>query len=345
MGLPNYRDLVTVGGPITFAANSSVPRNLLLGMIYKELAFTLTGAPTLAGASNTQAALAQGDAWSVVKRIRLVVNGSDVIWDGTGEQLWLWNMIAYGRIPDLSFGLGDGATANPSFTSVLFLPLWTPWLAKPYDTLLNAGTLASVTVEITWGDYTSLNASASAWTTPPQITVHGLGSTDQIDIAKFTGRRVLHQIVTSGVNTKFSVPLRVGPVYGQFLINTKDTATLVAGQPKDKDATAALNSIAVAAGGRTYSFSTPQLVLSEYYNHRNIDPTFTNTAGGSYSGLFRNSNNNYKSWLFLNLIPEGALGQGVDTANFSELRLDFDVAFATTQITIIPVQYMPYKAG
>lgn len=179
---------------VTYNAGQTVSTELSKDAIFHQIQIELDGQvtavyPNSAGASvNTQ--LSEGFPFNLIARLRLLRNGSDTVWQGSGKQLAKEMLFLNGRYPfarlwiDSSSGNGtplalltkavNGLTipsnaegigcnnavftdtaANNSTSLIDFRGLLEIWLQlgvsdKYFTTLLDARPLSSFTVEITW---------------------------------------------------------------------------------------------------------------------------------------------------------------------------------------------------
>jgi hypothetical protein len=320
---------------IPFQINSMVSRPLARGMIYREIYLKLIGAPTLAGANNTQATTLIGDEWGVVKRIDLVANNTDVIRSFSGNQLWWINYFLYGVPAQVTPAVGDGATANVPFVSSLIIPCWMPRSLRPMDTALDARELSDLKIDITWGTFTDINASASAWTVEPYIEVHSLESF--LASGPFSQWRVyaMEKEITA-TNAQFQVILPVGPMYRGFILNTTDAG---------KDVGTILNNFKVVSGTTVYA-NIPEALLHEIDPRRASIIRTWDDGGGVYDPMRRGSTyNSIAGWYFYDHVTDGYLTEAIDTIGFSEFQLELDVTVGagTTKLFVLPLQIIPIR--
>lgn len=208
---------------INYSSGQRVSEQLSKGAMLRELYLRLKGAPTLTAANNTQAKTKKGDEFAILKRVDLIANGGDAIRSFTGEELWWLQRFLYGTLPDVTPAIGDATTANPSFDSTLILPLWMPGTIRPMDTILDTSNLSSLTLDVTWGAFTDLNADASAWTTNPTLDVYALESFvprgENIQIVSSPSRVTRLVETISGANAAYAVRLPLGWVHRSLLVN------------------------------------------------------------------------------------------------------------------------------
>lgn len=320
---------------LQFNSNNKESAELSRGMVYRELYLRLKGAPTLTALNNTQAKTKRGDEWGVVKKIELIANETDVIRSISGNALWWLNMFLYGAKPKVTVLLGDAATANVSFDSTLILPLWSPQSLRPIDTALDARTLSSLKVEVTWGTFTDINGDATAWTTNPTLAVHSLESYNVS--GPFSQQRVftIEQTV-SATNQQFQVDLPVGPVYRAFMLNFTDA---------DVDSAAILNNFKLVSGSTVFA-DQPAAVLWETQQLRtNVQRSFPGGATGVYDQDRRSTSALRTGWYYYDHVTDGFLSEGIDTLGFSEMTMELDVTVGggTTKALIYPIQVWPIR--
>lgn len=329
-------------------ANQVSIQQLNKSLAYRDIALTLTGAPTLAASNNTVAQAPRGDEWGVLKKIRLIANSSDVLLDITGDQLWWLNRYWYGIKPEINTQLGDSSTANPVFSSTLLIPLWMTRSRKPLDTLFDSGGLTDFRFEITWGTFTDMGGTnATAFTANPtlQIASHENELTPAF-YPPLIRRTIAQQQIVTGSSSAFRFPLDVGPMYRGFLINATTNAS------------PAVDSSFVSSGTNQIGFSNVRLVsgstiffdLDEAtlydigqlrnaipYTQEKIDiaaPSPTNiTSRGNTKDPRINPNADERAWYNLDLVTDGYLSECINTGAFNEFYLEFNIP-GTTQLQL-----------
>lgn len=320
---------------LQYQSNNKETQELSRGMVYRELYLRLKGAATITGANNTQANTLRGDEWGVVKKIELIANETDVIRSFSGNALWWLNMFLYGAKPKITPAIGDGATANPAFDSTLILPLWSPQSLRPIDTALDARSLSSLKIEVTWGTYTDINSAATAWTTNPTIAVHSLESFNVS--GPFSQQRIftIEQTV-SATSAQFQVDLPVGPVYRGFMLNFTDA---------NVDSASILNNFKLVSGSTVFA-DQPAAVLWEVQQLRtNVQRSFSTGAAGAYDQDRRSTSALRTGWYYYDHVTDGFLSEGIDTLGFSEMTAELDVTVGggATKAFIFPVQVWPIR--
>ena len=319
---------------VTYQANSKKTENLSRGMIYRELYLRLQGQPTVTLGNNISSKTLLGDEWACVQEIKIVANGTDVIKTISGKALRWLNFFWYGNQPQITPTLGDGATANPTFDSYLILPFEMPNVRRPFDTAFDSSTVSSLTIEVTWGDSTSINADAAAWTTDPTLEVYSLESFG-VNIVPTQWRIYPIQKTITATNSKLRVELTTGVMYKGFYINTTDAGV------EQGDI---LNNVKVVSGTTVY-YDLPDNLIREITRKRM--GLNRNHSGAAYDDLQIGNNNSFEGNYYIDLTPAGMLTEAIDTLGFSEFHLELDVTVGAgaTNLTIIPDELVPVRGN
>lgn len=324
-------------GTVTFLANQQQYISLSRGTLFREIYLRYKGTPTCTLGNNTAANTKRGDEWGAIKKIELVANGTDVLRSITGEELRMLNFYWYGNPPRITAGIGDGATANPPFDSVLILPLWTPQIARPFDTILDTRNFTDLRLVITWGDYTDINASATAWTVNPTVEVRVLESAGVN--GQFAIRRMQRMVQTvSAANAELKIDLRTGPIFKGFYINTQATGGAT-------DSKTILNNVKVVSGPTVFFDSDPQTILQSTRLRRDIPLLYERALNSGTGGIGRfgqSTSADADAWYWVDLCPDGYLSEAVDSAGMQEISLLLDVSGAS-QIIVIPDEIFPVR--
>lgn len=323
---------------IEYSTNNKVAVGLGRGMVYREIYLRLKGAPTLAAAANTAANTQRGDEWGVIKKIELVANGTDVIKSLDGNALWWLDYFGYGVAPKITAGLGDAATVNPAFDSVLVLPLWLFRSVRPMDTALDARDLSSLELAITWGSFTDINSAATAWTTNPTVEVYSLESFNVS--GPFTNWRVfaIEKEITA-TNPRFQIQLPVGKMFRGFMLNTTDAGV---------DVATILNNFKLISGSTVFTdLSVGADVLPQINLLRNGISRGWDATGGVFDKLRRGTPNSLGGWYFYDHVTDGMLTEAIDTLGFSEFIIEADVKVGagSTKIIVYPMELVPVRGA
>lgn len=321
---------------VSFQSNQKQSERLPRGMILRELYLRLEGAATVTGVNNTQANTDPADEWGVVKRIDIIANNTDVIKSISGRALWWLNKMLYGVNPRVTPALGDGATANPPFDSVLVLPFWMPGTIRPMDTALDTRELSDLKIEITWGTFTDINSAATAFTTNPTLKAYSLESFGAT--GPFSQWRIfeIEQEITAN-NARFQIQLPVGPIYRGFLVNTTDAGV------EQNDI---LNNLKIVSG-TTVFHDLPESVMRQAVDIRQgMVRGLDDGASAAFTEDKRSTEANRDAWYWIDMVTDGFLSEGIDTLGFSEFELECDVTVGagTTKIFVYPQQIIPVRA-
>ncbi len=304
--------------PITFAASQTQIVQLPKTNNLREIVLKLSGAPTLLAANNTVANTKRGDEWAVLKNVKVVSNSSETMFEMSGNDLWWLNFFMTGNAPFTTPGLGDGATANPAFESVLIIPFWAYRARKPSDSIFQTGAVNDFRIELTWGDFTDINATATAWTTNPSIEVQVEEVEPSGYVPPFITRYTKQTVSFAGVQNAARIPLDIGPSYRALQINVLNSAG-------DTDTPGLISNVRLMSGGivlREYS----EKMLFQSSIIRGDCPTFNQIAS---TGINSRSNgrvsakNDPRAQYFMNLCLDGYLTEAVQSSTFNELYLEF----------------------
>lgn len=306
---------------VDYQAGAKQSIKLERGLLYRELLLQLAGQLTCTAVNNSAANTKQGDEWAVVPTIELLANGSVTLWQMTGDELWYYNAFTYGVDPSITTAIGDGATLNPSFNSVLSIPLWSPDTWKPIDTLLDAPKLSDLRLDITWGTHLSVNASATGFTVNPSIKI-GTRECFNIDGSFIQKRMVRQTRILGAAQANYRFDLAVGPMYRGFLINVKDGS--------GNDSATILQNLKVLSGPTTFYDQTYEMIRQMQFANKGMPRALTR----------RSSVSKPQAWSFVDLLLDGKHSESIDTYGFGEFALEFDVN-AACQITVIPLQLFP----
>lgn len=330
--------------PVTYQANQTQMVPLGRGMIYRDIVLRLTGAPTLTAANNTIANTLRGDEWGVVKQIQIVANGSDVLRQFTGDQLWWLNFFAFQTAPRVTPTIGDATTANPAFDSTLRIPfMMFGDVYKAMDTALDSSLLTDLSLRITWGTFTDINSAATAWTTNPAIEVSSLES---FFPAVGAGQanptmaqcRINNVVATpAAASTGFQVQQTLTYMYRGFLINTSNTANTA-------DTAGLITNVKLKSGPNTF-VDVPAITLREIgYSTAKVNRQYPSPTGatGVYVNPRRSGSSNQDCWFWLDLVTDWYMTEAIDTLGLSEFLVEF-VTTAAATINIIPIQVIPVR--
>lgn len=319
---------------VAYQSNQTVSEKLERGFIVRELYLRLNGAPTLTAPNNTAANTKKGDEWAIIKELRLVANGTDVIKVLSGNELWWLNYHLFRKAPKVTAALGDGATANPAFDSTLILPFSMPDSKFPFDTVLDTARFSTLTLEVQWGSYTDINATATGWTTLPTLEVYGYESFGiTVNPSQWRVYKQTHDVPAS--NTKMKIDLTTGVMYKGFLLNMDHAGA---------DDKTLLNNVKVISG-TTVFFDMPGEMIRELHDLKN--GCVRSFSGTAYDDLRIGNNNDRGAWYYVDLAKDGLMTEIIDTLGLSSFYLELDVlkAAGVTTLSVIPMEITPIRGN
>jgi hypothetical protein len=323
-------------GTVQFADSTVQQFPLQRGQVYRSLLLHLTGAATVTAANNVPANLGRMEAWSLLKNIQIQV-GSNVIRYFSGDELAVMNhfFMPGGPKPLREATFGDGATANPAFDRVLEIPFWSPRVARPDATLLDARVLAQLTLQIQWGTWTDINAQATGWTTQPTLEVWQryvfAAPGDNQSLAGPFATWESNPIVTPypAAVKGAQIQLNVGDVYRGFLMNTEVNGT---------DTPGILNEFRLQSGSTVYVDVTENMLREQFALMSGGDPY------GPEGALSVSTKFNPDAWYFYDHCIAGLLSEGIDTLGFASIVLNNDLTGqANANLHVHPQLIVPVR--
>lgn len=320
---------------LPYSTGNIVSGELARGGLIREVYLNLTQQPTVTGAANTAAAVRRGGPWGVIKRLEIVLNGSEVVFSIPGAALPFLAAHWLGKFPDLEATLGDATTANPTFNNTIVIPFLQPFAAKPFDTVLDVRRARQIEVKVTWGSHLDVTTGATAYTTNPVLEVSSLRSIplpeDVPDSAVFTEwRRLLQEVSVPATTTQQRIDLSTGYVYRGALIETLDAGA---------QSSAILNRIKVKSGATAFQ-DVRARPLRELARQRFAIQPFGIPA------VYSRGQNNIDAWYLWDQVTDGRLSEAVDTLAFSEFYIEADVTVGggATLMEIYPWILIPPRA-
>lgn len=343
--MPNFLSPTAVTCPVRPATPSvyrgpSVPdrqpmprQNLLRSII-----LNLTGAITCTAGNNTVAKTKKGDEWAAVSRIRVITNGTDVLCDLSGDQLWWLNFKGRRVQPTICAALGDGATANPSFDSTLEIPIWLLNSTKPSEGAYETFRPNNLEIEITYADWTSINASATAWTTNPAVAVYVSEQEPSPLFSPPWVTRVYAQTYDfAGAQTAGRCVLDSGPGYQSIYVN-------VQAQNGGDDLINTLTNLKLVQGTTTHfnMAANPMLQWGRLNNGSNagLEIDSTNIARQTRQRISQGSDP--RAWYDLSIVRDLYMSEAIVGVNSNDLYLEVATS-AACRIVVLSQQIFPNK--
>lgn len=318
------------------------------GYILRELMLRLSGSFTYAAAANNIAGtLGRGDEWSLIERIDIVVNGSDVIRTFSGTQLRIMNLLCGYGLARPSLTLGDvGTTAAPTFDSTLVIPFWMPMSVRPIDTALVTNDYGSVRIDITVAASTGINSANGPTAVAATLDIASYESfgikLEPSDFRIYTDQRAV-----GGANTDFAFDLPVNATYRGFLIGQANGFASTSADQNNL-----ITNIKLSSGTQIFR-DLPFNLLRDWQRQRQPQSTRELTqltagaqllanANGPFLRSAKSANLDMDGWVFLDLCQDGYLTECLDAYGLSELKLRFNVSGAVS-LTVIPWQIFPRR--
>lgn len=350
------------------AFSTKFVQNLGRGYIYRELMLRFVGTMTwAAAASNAAATMGRGDEWAAISKIEVIANGTDVIRSFSGPVLRMLNRNIWNNTPRVSIQMGDGATANPFFDSTLIIPFWQPLSAKPMDTALDSRQVSDLRLEVTTDANTAVNTAAANTAIAASIVVCSLESFGIK--GTFSDFRIYQMTqAVPGTNPALQIVLPVNTLYRGFLVNYAASALATGADiPPTFSAagatTAGIDNIQLASGNNIFR-DLPNRVIQDWQRGRmgwirplapgaaNASLPSSTADGGAgtttsampYANCMKSENLDEDAWTWLDLVHDGYLGEGIDSAGYSELNMFLNVVGAGF-LTIIPFAIYPIRGA
>lgn len=204
-----------------------LPRNHL----YKGLTIDVAGTATsTAGASANKFE----NPFSLIRRLRVIRNGSEVLQSLDGGSLARLATFNYGTVPTNTPVTAIASTADAPFSFNLPIDFASLLLQRDSVSLLRAVGTSSLQLEITWGGNIDVNGGALTYTfenaagtvsTNPSIQVYGI---EIMDIGGDYGDKILTLFDTTpaAITSDYPIDLPLGPFYRRIAIKVTSGATL-----------------------------------------------------------------------------------------------------------------------
>jgi len=282
-----------------------------------SLILVQTCQPTITGANNTAGNTLRGDDLGVLGHLRVFGNDGLPLIDLDGPDLFWRNWLCDNGVPPRKNAtLGDGATANPSLTSVIEIPFELSRTLKAFDAALDSTRYTDLTAEFTFNDHTKINSLASGFTTAPAYELYTLEVPPHDH--PYLRKRYIKLTKTFAASGTQRFDLDQGPEYRRFLINT---------QSAGNDTTGLFSRVRLNSGGRikaNLSEVALREVMKRRYGMRAGETPRVNTVEKE------------DAWyLFDNVTWDGMVTQSLDTERIATNYLEFDLTGAATVNVIV----------
>jgi hypothetical protein len=357
-------------------AGQPVMKPIKRGGLIRELRLRLQHQITCTAANNAVANFKRGDGWAAIERLDIVLNGNEVVRSLSGLELVMMHRACYKKWPRFNTNYGDQLTANPAFDSVLKLPFWLPFGARPMDSALNSSLANDMKIVVQWAsDQTKINSAASAYTAVPTLEVYshqsGSPNGNNQNVRTAASKITRNVFQPNAATTSFFADLTPGAMIAGFLINSASAAGV--------DEATRINSLKIKAGSTVY-WEAPRRILQSFnedleiyrsgvsgnklldsttgvandtvvdvggaFNQATLNADFAdiitkvNSLMCNYSSPIRSADFDQDAWYFINTIPDGWLAEALDTYLLGDFGIEMDVTGASN-ITIIPIEIFP----
>lgn len=318
--------------PVTYAAGAKQIVQLSKGLCWRGIKLRLTGQLTCTGANNTAANTALGDEWACISKIELIINGTTVLFSYAGSDLKSVARVLSGWQPQVSVGMGDGATANPSFDSTIWIPFLNPRSRRQFDTLLYTGEMNDVRLEVTWAaSYTSVNSAATGWATNPYVEVYTREQTLPTDpktgnamLPNFYRRTLKIPVQIAASTSAFRYQLPTGPIYrGLLLAELNNTPA---------ESHSLLTNVKVYSGPTTFmDESAASIYATQIQGAKVPSLIYPTSAGIMFQGTGQvSSAADPKSWRWVDFCEDGYMSEAIDTDSIGDTFIEFAFGGAGT---------------
>jgi hypothetical protein len=267
--------------------------------------------------------MGQGDEWALISDIVIRLNGNDILKRINGAALRWLNYQLYGVFPYKFLNqVGDGVTLNPSFDSTLIIPFWMPRSARPMDFALDTRNLARVDLEVQYGNFASINNTATGFTTPPVIQAY-LHQVTNVQ-GNFSRWNILPISVSiPAAQTRFQIPIPVGYLYRAFLIN-------------DPTGLGIVNNVYIESGPSQW-VNLPRSVLTSVIAQTRRGNDILTASSANTSFRAGAPSDTLTNWPFFDQCSDGFNAESIDTFGMSEFYLYVDSNGPGT-VTVYPFQ-------
>jgi hypothetical protein len=333
-----FRNTWSRVGSIPFTENGVQTLDLQRGFLIRSVGMRLQGTVTVAGAAATAA---NPEApFTLVRRIEVIGDGRDTLFNMSGEQLRSWLAMYYGGVPAFSppnLAGVVGAVGVNTFAAYMPIPFESPLTRVPIDTLLDSRRYENLQLRITWGQVTSganvnsdlLEAAAATTQAPGTIT---------IDVAQFQTSEPSGQLFSqmrryaiekdiTAANTDFDTDINTGQTIRSLLVRSTFGTRLGTGVPITPS-NAIVQDLSVIADNAHFPANRVVGNIIRDQNasdYRVIDPNFT-TVAGAVSGF---AGVKIPDGLYLlDFVEDGMLSTAINSADIASLKLRANVALS-----------------
>jgi hypothetical protein len=318
------RQFIRQLGIVPFSQSNVQRLELPRNHVFKALELELTGSVTIAGGAANGIAH-DSQPMSLIRSIRIVRNGSEVLQDLTGPEAFAIATINWGAPASFLAVAGGGAVGGPTaFSANLRIDFAALGLSTPSLTLLKAVGASSLFIEVTWGALSNLfvGNDRTGTFTNCQLRVMGI---EIMDVAGRFGDKILRPIdrVVAASASDLEIQLQTGPLYKRVFFRTSQSTD---GDEYDT----LINNLRLSVDGVLYLADRVTWNQLRAHNKRIYG---LETIPSGYGAL--------------DFCEDGNGAGMIATAGAAEVKFLFDVTAgaATCNLRIIPEMFVPPPQG
>lgn len=308
--IERYLNTITLSDNAEVTLSGGLPR----GYLYHRLILRLSGTLQIATAAAT--ALKDTAPASLIKEIKVVANGKNVLKSIDGATLYRINSIKRGTTAPLT---APGLTVTThAFSCLLLLDFTDPKNRVEIDTQFNSNGMSTFDLILRFGTTTDLvtpdTGTVLSWSVTPTVQVATVESLFNAKISPsqrfpLNTEYIAAEKEVTASSSKFQIDLATGNLYRTLIIKATD-----AGTPEND----IINNITLKSGSEVFFYKPGLLVRDE----NKADLALETMPAGFY---------------VIDLAKYGSLADLLDARAMSNLQLEFDVTkgSGTTLIKVV----------
>lgn len=321
---------------ISYTSGLAVAQEVTRGGLVLGYMCRLTGQLTCTGANNTAANTKRGDGLAAMRRVRVRMNSTEIVYDLDAPGIIADNWYSLGKLPrDVNGTIGDGTTANPAIDISFVIPFELPRrkVPVPMDTALDtrATRMSKLEVEVEWGSFTDVNGAATGWTVNPQLQVISIAAFNvEEDLAVGYLRRYKISQTLAATNPRETIRLPTAHTYLGLILNTTHTPANIA------DSTAVAARVKLQTNGNVFEDWIPSILHDAYGR-------IWHGREGVQDEFYNSTQFNLRAYYPIEIPYDGNLREMLQAASLAELVLEIDSTVGTgaTANNVYVQQYVP----
>lgn len=316
------RQFIRQLGIVPFSQSNVTRLELPRNHVFKALELELTGSLVISGGT-VSGTPHDSEPQSLIRSIRIVRNGSEVIQDLTGPEAFAIATINWGTAATrVTAGAGGAGTTNP--VANLRVDFAALGLNTPSLTLLKAVGASSLFLEITWGSPQNLFSGTDRTFAFNNFQIRVMGI-EIMDVAGRFGDKILRPIdrQVSASASDLEVQLQTGPLYKRVYFRTTQSGDI-------DEYDALVNNFRLSVDGVLYLADRVTWNQQRSHNKR-IYGVETLPSG----------------YAVIDFCEDGSGAGMIATAGAAEVKFLFDVTVGTgvCNLRIIPEMFVPPPVG